>query len=143
MDPPPFRPSSVVQETELPPLSSSIHNNNNSSLTLDSTLSYPVTNSSSSSQEEEFSSLAKNGSKGRLVKVLVLGLLLYLLDVGLHLAIAGKYLAMRDCHPGVERVMVDFNLGEVMKADRSDFCPMTLFLLLIMLDHFCAYYLFI
>ena len=87
-------------------------------VTLESNLSYPATSNSAS--QDEFISLEKNvSSRSRLIQVLCLGLILYVLDVGLHLTIAGHYLGMRDCHRGVEHVFKDFTLSEIVNLNNS------------------------
>ncbi len=61
---------------------------------------------------------AKSSSKSRLLRVLVFGLLLYTLDVGLHISIASHYLDMRECHAGVTMSFDNFNLADALGVQR-------------------------
>ena len=59
---------------------------------------------------------SKKPSKTRkliLVSILVLGLSLYVTDVGLHVTIASKYLSMRNCSRNVKHTIKDFSLDKV------------------------------
>jgi hypothetical protein len=69
-----------------------------------------------SSREDVRGQHEKSSSKARLLRVLVLGLVLYTLDVSLHITIASQYLDMRNCHRGLQTQFYDFNLGNLLGA---------------------------
>jgi hypothetical protein len=46
----------------------------------------------------------------KLLRLLVFGLCLYLVDVALHLTIASHYLTMRHCHRSISHDLTDFKL---------------------------------
>ncbi len=96
--------SPMTEQTEIPP------NNSNGMVALDS---FPV------SSQDDFISLEKSSTKSRLLKVLVFGLCLYLLDIGLHVAIASHYLQMRDCHRGVQHTIEPFVLKDLVKINNN------------------------
>ncbi len=76
--------------------------------------------SSSSRNDQDNSTGCDNIGWRRLLQVLLLGLLLFLADVCLHLAVAGKYLAVRDCHRGLERQFDNFNLAKILDENRYE-----------------------
>ncbi len=104
-------PSVVAEVGEFPPANCAVS----------SELSFPVaTSNSTSSSHEEFVSLEKHAaSKTRLVNILLLGLGLYLLDIGLHLTLASKYLSLRDCHRGLSHTFMDFRLSDLVNLNSS------------------------
>lgn len=53
----------------------------------------------------------------RLIRILVLGLLLYVVDVALHITIASHYLDMRQCHRGIAHTFHDFSLNDTLDLD--------------------------
>ncbi len=83
-------------------------------MTAAAVLGYSSKSSSESLQEEESA-----GGWRRLAQVLLLGMLLLAADAALHLAVAGKYLALRDCHRGAEKVFADFSLAELTNVSSS------------------------
>lgn len=49
--------------------------------------------------------------------LLLFGLLIYVLDIGLHIGIASKYLTMQGCHRGVSHTFVNFKLDDLIDLD--------------------------
>ena len=66
-------------------------------------------------------------SKLVLVSFLVLGLALYVTDIGLHVTIASKYLTMRNCSRNVKHTIKDFSLDKVVDINKivGDFSKVT------------------
>ena len=62
-----------------------------------------------------------------LVSFLVLGLALYVTDIGLHVTIASKYLTMRNCSRNVKHTIKDFSLDKVVDINKivGDFSKVT------------------
>lgn len=61
----------------------------------------------------------------QIVRIFVFGLLLYLVDVGLHLCIASHYLTMRQCHRSISHQIVNFKLDNFVNL--SSFSATTAF----------------
>ena len=80
---------------------------------------------SDSDVERKKRACAAAGGAGwrRLASALLLGLALFCADVGLHLAVAGKYLSLRDCHRGVDRTFENFSLGDLAGINNTDQLP--------------------
>ena len=57
-------------------------------------------------------------SKFVLGSILVVGLVLYVTDIGLHVAIASKYLTMRNCSRNVKHTIQDFSLDKVVDINK-------------------------
>ena len=91
-------------------------NGRSSVATSSSSLSFPVTTTSS---QDDFLSLERSSSKSRLLRILVFGLLLYLLDVGLHITIASHYLDMKNCHRGITHSFEPFTLGDMLDINST------------------------
>ena len=72
----------------------------------------PETKSTSSSQKQ------CKTRKLILVSILILGLSLYVTDVGLHVTIASKYLSMRNCSRNVKHTIKDFSLDKVVDINK-------------------------
>ncbi|TRY78633.1 hypothetical protein TCAL_14430 [Tigriopus californicus] len=106
------RPDSGMENRRLPSLPGST----DSTLSDGTSLSYPMTTTSS---QADFLDLDKSASKSRLFRVLVFGLLLYVVNIGLHFAIASQYLGMRECHRGISHTLYDFKLSDIVKLNET------------------------
>jgi hypothetical protein len=58
--------------------------------------------------------MTKSGFCVKVVRLLVFGLCIYLVDVALHLTIASHYLTMRHCHRSISHDLVIFVLGSTI-----------------------------
>lgn len=53
--------------------------------------------------------------------LLVFGLCLYLLDIGLHIGLAVKYLTMQGCHRSVSHTFTQFKLNDLVDLENLSF----------------------
>ena len=62
----------------------------------------------------------------QVIRVLIFGLFIYIVDVGLHLCIASHYLTMRQCHRSISHDVTNFKLDNFVNFS-SFSSPQTLF----------------
>ena len=108
------------KSAEVYAISSNGHNSTAAAQNGNGSVPFPIKNGDGANNGEDYLSLEKGASsKSRLCKILVMGLLLYVVNISLHIAIASHYLDMRSCHRGLSQTMHNFQLSEILNLNNS------------------------